>query len=88
MVPGGKLAVEVGNERLANMVTLEAVVRKTAVIALESLRNAPYSALDLRYHKMISINIKALERGARSVREMQWQILHERRTESIRRFPY
>lgn len=29
-----------------------------------------YPALDLRYHKMISMNTKALERGARFVREM------------------
>lgn len=70
MVPSRDLALEVGNERLANMVILGAVVQKTGVIALESLKKALYPALDLRYHKMISINMKALDRGARFVKEM------------------
>jgi 2-oxoglutarate ferredoxin oxidoreductase subunit gamma len=55
---------------MANMVILGAVVQKTGVIALQSLKKALYPALDLRYHKMISINMKALDRGAKFVKEM------------------
>ena len=69
MVPSRELALEGGNERLANMVVLGAAVRKSGVVELKSLKKALYPALDLRYHKMIDINIKAMERGARFVAE-------------------
>jgi len=64
MVPARELALEVGNEKLANMIILGAITKKSGVIALRSLKKALYPALDQRYHKMIPINIKALERGA------------------------
>ena len=70
MVPTRELALEVGNERLTNMVILGAIVQKCGLIALKSLKKALYPALDLRYHKMIPMNEEAIERGARFVREM------------------
>jgi len=70
MVPSRELALEVGNERLANMVVLGALVQRSGVLALESLKKALHPALDLRYHKMISINQKALERGAKFATEL------------------
>ena len=39
------------------------------VVRLESLKKALYPALDHRYYKMIEMNMKALERGARFVTE-------------------
>ncbi len=70
MVPTRELALEVGNERLTNMVILGAIVQKFGLIALKSLKKALHPALDLRYHKMIYMNEEAIERGARFVREM------------------
>ena len=64
LVPSRDLAMEAGNDRLTNMVILGAAVQRSGVVAAKSLRNALYSALDKRYHKMIDINIKAMERGA------------------------
>jgi 2-oxoglutarate ferredoxin oxidoreductase subunit gamma len=64
MVPSRELALEVGNERLANMVVLGAMVRKSGVVALKSIQKALYPALDPRYHKMIASNIAAMEKGA------------------------
>jgi 2-oxoglutarate ferredoxin oxidoreductase subunit gamma len=69
MVPSRDLALDVGSERLANMVVLGAAVQRSGVVKLRSLKKALYPALDLRYHKMIDINILALERGARFVQE-------------------
>ena len=69
-VPSRDLALEVGNERLANMVILGAIVRKSGVVELKSLRKALFSALAPRYHKMIDINMQALERGARFADEI------------------
>ena len=69
MVPSRDLAMEVGNERLANMVVLGAAVEKTQVVRMESLKKALYPALDVRYHEMIGLNMKAMERGARFAAE-------------------
>ena len=69
MVPTRELALEVGNERLTNMVILGAIVQKCGLISLKSLKKALYPALDQRYHKMIYMNEKAIERGAKFVRE-------------------
>jgi 2-oxoglutarate ferredoxin oxidoreductase subunit gamma len=73
MVPTRELALEVGNERLANMVILGATVQKTGAVDLEALKKALYPSLDLRYHKMIEMNIKALERGAKFVVDGEYQ---------------
>ncbi|MFH1481696.1 MAG: 2-oxoacid:acceptor oxidoreductase family protein [Pseudomonadota bacterium] len=64
MVPSRDLALEAGDERLANMVVLGAIMQKTGVMALKSLKKALYQALDPRYHQMISMNMEAIEKGA------------------------
>jgi 2-oxoglutarate ferredoxin oxidoreductase subunit gamma len=64
MVPSRDLALEVGNERLTNMVILGAMVQKSNVVSLQSLKKALFPALDARYHSMIDINALALEKGA------------------------
>ena len=69
MVPTRELALEVGNERLTNMVMLGAAVAKSGVVKLSSLKKALYPALDPRYHKMIDINIRAMDRGAQFVED-------------------
>jgi len=70
LVPTRELALEAGNERLANMVVLGAIAQKSGVIALRSLKKGLYLALDERYHNMINMNTEAIEGGARFVREM------------------
>lgn len=69
MIPSRELALEVGNERLANMVVLGAAGQKSEVVSLRSLKKALYPALDARYHRMIDINMQAMDRGARFVKD-------------------
>jgi 2-oxoglutarate ferredoxin oxidoreductase subunit gamma len=69
MIPTRELALEVGNERLANMVMLGAAVKKSSVVKLEALKKALFPALDPRYHEMIELNTKAMERGARFIED-------------------
>lgn len=64
MVPTRDLALEVGNERLTNMVILGATVQRCGAVGIRSMQKALYSALDKRYHGMIEINTQAIERGA------------------------
>jgi Pyruvate/2-oxoacid:ferredoxin oxidoreductase gamma subunit/quercetin dioxygenase-like cupin family protein/ribosome-binding protein aMBF1 (putative translation factor) len=74
MIPTRDLAMEVGNERLTNMVMLGAAAKKSGAVKLESLKKALYPALDPRYHEMIDINTKAMERGARFIEDGMVQI--------------
>jgi len=69
MVPSRELALEVGDERFANMVVLGAAVQKSGVVTIKSLQKALYPALDVRYHRMIDLNKLALERGAQFVKD-------------------
>ncbi|MFO7783241.1 MAG: 2-oxoacid:acceptor oxidoreductase family protein [Thermodesulfobacteriota bacterium] len=67
-VPGLELAMEAGNERLANMVILGALVERSRVLSRKALKKALYQALDVRYHNMIPANEKAMDMGAEFVR--------------------
>jgi 2-oxoglutarate ferredoxin oxidoreductase subunit gamma len=68
-VPTIELAAKAGDQRLANMAMLGAVIEETKVLSQEAVVKAFSRALDKRYHKMIPINTKALEEGARFIRE-------------------
>jgi len=71
MVPSRELSLELGEERLANMVVLGAAVRQSGVVKLKSVQEALYAALDPRYHKMIDKNKSALEKGAHYVEQIE-----------------
>ncbi|MBF0102422.1 MAG: 2-oxoacid:acceptor oxidoreductase family protein [Desulfobacterales bacterium] len=64
MVPARELAMEIGNEKLLNMIILGATVQKTKVVSMDSLIGSLPSALDPRYHHLIDINVEALQQGA------------------------
>ena len=68
LIPSRDLALELGDERLANMVVLGATVQKSGVVGMKALKKALYPALDSRYHKMIDKNIMGMERGAEFVK--------------------
>ena len=64
MIPAMALAKEAGNDRLANMVMLGAVAKKTGATSIKALNQAMKDILPERAHKMIPVNTAALERGA------------------------
>ncbi len=66
-LPLNELAREVGNDRLANMVALGALVAKTGVVALETVKEALEDALNPKYHQMIPVNRQAMDKGAELV---------------------
>jgi 2-oxoglutarate ferredoxin oxidoreductase subunit gamma len=69
LIPTIDLATKAGNQRLANVAMLGALIEETKVLSLESVVKAFSRALDKRYHKMIPTNAAALEEGARFIRE-------------------
>ncbi|MBA4393069.1 MAG: 2-oxoacid:ferredoxin oxidoreductase subunit gamma [Desulfobacca sp.] len=69
LIPTIELAAKAGDQRLANMTMLGAMIEETRVLSQEAVVKAFSRALDKRYHKMIPINTAALQEGARFVRE-------------------
>ncbi len=63
-VPTLELALEIGNDRLGNMIMLGALVQASGILSVDDIVKALPVALDKRYHKMIPINTEALRRGA------------------------
>lgn len=63
-VPALELAKEVGDDRVANMVMLGAVVAATGVARLETAKAALEKILPARRRHLIEVNQRALERGA------------------------
>jgi 2-oxoglutarate ferredoxin oxidoreductase subunit gamma len=70
-VPAMKIAQDLGNDRLANMVVIGAFVEKTRAVTLDSLVAALPNIFDARHHSLIPKNTEAIRKGA----EYAWMIL-------------
>ncbi len=66
-VPCNELALELGDGRLASMVALGAYVGASGVVDLADLEQALPEVLPEKHHKLISLNVQALESGRRAV---------------------
>jgi 2-oxoglutarate ferredoxin oxidoreductase subunit gamma len=69
-VPADEIAVELGNQKAANMVALGAYLQKrsaTGGLAPEVAAEALPDVLAKRYHKTLPINTEAIRRGAEFV---------------------
>jgi 2-oxoglutarate ferredoxin oxidoreductase subunit gamma len=63
-VPADTLAVQLGSQKVANMVTLGAYLQKRGHITIDEAAQALPEVLAERYHKTIPLNTEALRRGA------------------------
>jgi len=63
-IPASEMAVEVGDQRLVNMIMIGAYARKTEVVSLDSLKEALKSVLPERNHRFIPMNVQAIDAGA------------------------
>ena len=66
-VPADELAVQLGNQKVANMVILGAYLQKRGNLTVEAAVHALPDILAERYHKTIPVNTEALQRGAEFV---------------------
>jgi len=64
MVPANRIAEEIGNPRMTNMVLVGALLSRLPVLPLESLETALEKHLPERHHRFLPMNIQALHRGA------------------------
>jgi len=64
MIPANKIAMEIGNERAANMVLLGALEGNMHLLEEGALEGALEAHTAARLKKFIPMNIEALHRGA------------------------
>ncbi|MDQ7792963.1 MAG: 2-oxoacid:acceptor oxidoreductase family protein [bacterium] len=69
LIPATGLAAELGNERVANMVALGALLEATGQVKPESVLDSLKKALPPHRHNLIPLNQQALERGRQLARE-------------------
>ena len=67
-IPANEIAIELGNDKVANMVMLGAYIELTHVVEVESLHKAFMKVFGERKAHLIDINMKALEKGAEAVK--------------------
>lgn len=67
-IDANKIAEDIGNLRVANMVILGAYVEKTEIISMESIEKAFERKLTGKKAKLIDMNIKAVKAGMEAVR--------------------
>ena len=63
----GKIAAELGNDRVANMVMLGAVIGATQIINLQAVQNMMSEIFTGKKAKLVQLNVDALQKGADSV---------------------
>lgn len=63
-IPADELAIELGNQKAANMIMLGAYIRLCTILELDDVIKALPNVLAKRYHNTLPINAAALKKGA------------------------
>jgi len=63
-IPADKIAVELGNQKAANMVALGAYLQKRGTLSPDAVAACLAETIAKRYHKTLPVNTEALHRGA------------------------
>jgi 2-oxoglutarate ferredoxin oxidoreductase subunit gamma len=71
LLPANKIAEEIGNPRLVNMVSVGAMIAARPVLPLNSLKKALEDHLPERHKKLLSANFEAINRGADFAEKLQ-----------------
>jgi len=66
-VPADEIAVELGNQKAANMVALGAYLQKRGLFGPDAAANCLSDTIAGRYHHTLPVNTEALHRGAEFV---------------------
>jgi 2-oxoglutarate ferredoxin oxidoreductase subunit gamma len=68
LLPTNKIALELGSDKIANMIALGGYIERTQVVSMDSVKKSLPKAIAERYHKTIPLNTKAIETGAQLAR--------------------
>lgn len=69
-IPANKIAEEIGNMRLANMVAIGAMVTMRPILTIDSIKQALETHLPERHKRLLPANFKALIQGAAFSKEL------------------
>lgn len=67
-IPADEIAVELGSQKIANMVAIGAYLQKRGRLSPQDAAEALPETIAGRYHKMLPVNIEALQKGAEFAR--------------------
>ncbi|MGI6660853.1 MAG: 2-oxoacid:acceptor oxidoreductase family protein [Bacillota bacterium] len=70
-IPANDEAVNLGSERVANMVCLGGLLGVEDIVSIETAIEALPGVIQERYHHLLDLNAKALRRGYEMVRNMK-----------------
>lgn len=70
-VEANKLAAEMGNTKIFNMIVLGAYLKIKPVVELDNVIKGLKKSLPERYHKLIPLNEQAIKTGLENVQEVQ-----------------
>ncbi len=70
-VEGAKLAAEMGNTKIFNMVVLGAYLKVRPIVKLENVMKGLKKSLPERYHKLLPLNEDAINMGIKNVISVQ-----------------
>jgi len=63
-IPADEIAVELGNQKAANMVAIGAYLQKRGILSPDTAVDCLPATIAKRYHKTLPVNTEALHRGA------------------------
>jgi len=69
-VPADEIAVQLGNQKVANMVALGAYLHWRSYLTADAAAESLPDVLAERYHKMLPVNAEALRRGAQFTQKL------------------
>jgi 2-oxoglutarate ferredoxin oxidoreductase subunit gamma len=77
-IEGTKLAGEMGNKKIFNMVILGGFLKAKPIVKLENVVEGLKKSLSERYHNLIPLNIEAITKGMESLKpyNVEKQIIH------------
>ncbi len=66
-IDANKLAVDIGNTKVYNMVVLGAYLKVKPIVKMDNVKKGLKKSLPERYHNLLPINEKAIEKGLESI---------------------
>jgi len=70
LVPGSEIAEELGDRRMTNMVLIGALLANLDVLPVSAIEKALQEHLPERHHKLLPLNLEAIQRGAAYIAEV------------------
>jgi 2-oxoglutarate ferredoxin oxidoreductase subunit gamma len=64
LLPASEIAEELGDRRMSNMVLLGGLLANLPVLSLDALRRSLHAHLPVRHHRLLPLNVQAMQRGA------------------------